>query len=140
MGHFLFYLFRVNIIFHNKKVGLFFLFLCSHEHYRHPAVSIRGRKSWDLGYSAEAVSRGVQGGGATPLSKSGGCEGPPCAPHPPDWPWGGCRGPPCDIWLFWQRFLYNLHKLHLLKIKFPKIPISLFKLKMTINTLKNLLH
>ena len=33
-------------------------------------------------YMPEAVSRGFQGGGATPLSKSGGCEGPPCASHP----------------------------------------------------------
>jgi hypothetical protein len=30
----------------------------------------------------EAVSRGVQGGGATPLSKSGGWEGPPVLPTP----------------------------------------------------------
>ena len=43
----------------------------------------------------EAVSRGVQGGGATPLSKSGGFEGPPCASHPPDFlppPWLIIRG------------------------------------------------
>ena len=84
----------------------------------------------------EAVSRRVKGG----------ARDPPVLPtplilcHPPDWSSGGCRGPPCDIWHFWQRFLYNLHKLHLLKIKFPKILISLFKLKMTINTLKNLWH
>ena len=51
-------------------------------------------------------SRGV----APPIAKSGGCEGPPCASHPPYWSSGGCRGPPCDIWHFWQRFLYNLHK------------------------------
>ena len=31
---------------------------------------------------SEAVSRGVQVGGATPLSKLGGCEGPPCASNP----------------------------------------------------------
>ena len=72
--------------------------------------------------------KGGPGGWRHPLVKIRGLGGTPCASHPPDWSSEGCRGPPCDIWHFWQWFLYNLHKLHLLKIKFTKILISLFNI------------
>ena len=80
------------------------------------------------GINSEAVSRGVQGGGATLLSKSGGCEGPTCASHlcfPP--PWLIIRGVH-DIWPFWQQnymicfkiviYVWFLTPLLLLVIKF----------------------
>ena len=81
-----------------------------------------------LWFSSEAVSRGVQGGDATPLSKSGGCEGPPCASHPPDFfppLWliiRGVQGTPLWYLKVLTAVFIQLTQITPLKNKVPKNP------------------